>query len=149
MYPQYIIYFISKTKKKMEKFLEYKIVEKGLKGIIPSHGNILTVLFEAQSPMTMKEIAQKIGKNKSTVSVLIQQLIDKGYIEKSIDPQDRRNTQIKLTSLGQSIESKYKLISDEVIQVAYQDFTEEEIETFLKLLKKMNQNFVKESLKKV
>lgn len=149
MYPQYIIYFISKTKKKMEKFLEYKIVEKGLKGIIPSHGNILTVLFEAQSPMTMKEIAQKIGKNKSTVSVLIQQLIDKGYIEKSIDPQDRRNTQIKLTPLGQSIESKYKLISDEVIQVAYQDFTEEEIETFLKLLKKMNQNFVKESMKKV
>ncbi|MGO0916466.1 winged helix-turn-helix transcriptional regulator, partial [Clostridioides difficile] len=40
----------------------------GLGELIPTHGNILTALYENNGILTMKEIAAKIGKDKSTVT---------------------------------------------------------------------------------
>ncbi|MDW7661770.1 MAG: MarR family transcriptional regulator, partial [Bacillota bacterium] len=46
MNDKYIVYFISKTKKKMVKFIEKKLYEKELFNLVPSYGNILTVLYD-------------------------------------------------------------------------------------------------------
>ena len=82
MKDKYIIYFISRTKANMIKFIENKLKENDLTELIPTHGNILTALYESDKKLTMKEIAQKIGKDKSTVTPLVNKLIRLGYIEK-------------------------------------------------------------------
>lgn len=138
---RYIVYFISKTKKKMIKYIEKQLIEKELNDLIPSHGNILTNLYDDDSKLTMKEIAKRIGKDKSTVTPLVNKLVKLGYIRKEKSEKDKRTTFLILTDKGKEIESKYRGISEEVVKMAYKDFTEEEKEVFLRLLKKLYTNF--------
>ena len=137
MNDKYIIYFISRTKSNMIKFIENKLKENNLTELIPTHGNVLTSLYESDRKLTMKEIAKKIGKDKSTVTPLI----DLGYIQKEKSPIDKRITYISLTPKAREIESTFNNISDQVKETAYKDFTKEEKEEFLRLLKKLNSNF--------
>jgi len=115
--------------------------ENNLTELIPTHGNVLTSLYESDRKLTMKEIAKKIGKDKSTVTPLINKLIDLGYIQKEKSPIDKRITYISLTPKAREIESTFNHISDQVKETAYKDFTKEEKEEFLRLLKKLNSNF--------
>lgn len=144
MKDKYIVYFISRTKKKMMDFIEKKLDEQSITDLIPSHGNILTALYQNDGKLTMKEIAKRIGKDKSTVTPLVKKLLNLGYIEKRKCEKDKRITYINLTDKGREIESKYKNISKEVYEIAYKGFSQEEKEIFLSLLKKMNTNFSEE-----
>ena len=141
MNDKYIIYFISRTKSNMIKFIENKLKENNLIELIPTHGNVLTSLYESDRKLTMKEIAKKIVKDKSTVTPLINKLIDLGYIQKEKSPIEKRITYICLTPKAREIESSFNHISDQVKETAYKDFTKEEKEVFLRLLKKLNSNF--------
>ncbi|ATD55760.1 MarR family winged helix-turn-helix transcriptional regulator [Clostridium chauvoei] len=141
MKDKYIIYFISKTKASMIKFIENKLVENELTDLIPTHGNILTALYESPNKLTMKEISKRIGKDKSTVTALVNKLINLGYIKKEQSPSDKRVTHISLTPKAKSIEYKFNSISSQVKDTAYKDFTKEEKAEFLRLLKKLNSNF--------
>ena len=138
---KYIVHFISKTKNNMIKFIENKLVDNSIDELIPSHGNILTALYEADEALTMKDIAKKIGKDKSTVTVLINKLISLGYVEKSKSKEDKRFNYIKLTNKAHSIECKYNNVCEAVKETAYNGFTEKEKEEFFRLLKKINDNF--------
>ncbi|WP_411682367.1 MarR family winged helix-turn-helix transcriptional regulator [Clostridium thailandense] len=141
MNDKYIVYFISRTRKKMISFIEKQLLENGLDGLISSHGNILTALYENNGKLTMKRIAEITGKDKSTITPLVNKLLELGYITKIKDETDKRVTYIILTSEGNQIQDKYKAISNEVYATAYKDFSQEEKEIFLKLLKKISNNF--------
>ena len=141
MNDQYIVFFISRTKKKMISFIEKKLLENGLDGLIPSHGNILTALYENNGKLTMKKIAEITGKDKSTITPLVNKLLELGYITKVKDDTDKRITYVILTSKGNQIKDRYKAISDDVYETAYKDFSQEEKELFLESLKKLNNNF--------
>ncbi len=143
MNDKYIVYFISRTKRKMLQFIEQKLHENGIDDLITSQGNILTALYQNDGKLTMSQIAQKIGKDKSTVTPLIDKLLKLGYIEKEKNEEDKRITYIILTPKGLALKSKFDSISAQVYETAYSDFTEEEKETLLRLLKKLNKNFTK------
>lgn len=141
MNDKYIIYFISKTKKKMSEFIERKLKEKNLNDLVPSYGNILTVLYDNGGRLNMKEIGALLGKDKSTITALINKLIKLDYVIKEKSKTDKRVTYIVLTKKAREIEDKFNEISKSVNQTAYKDFTDEEKEIFLRLLKKLNTNF--------
>ncbi len=141
MNDKYIIYFISRTKANMIKFIENKLKENDLTDLIPTHGNVLTALYESDKKLTMKDIANKIGKDKSTVTSLINKLIDLGYVKKEKCTKDKRITYINLTKKARDIEDRFNFISSQVKETAYNNFTEEEKKEFLRLLRKLNSNF--------
>lgn len=141
MNDKYIVYFISRTKANMIKFIENKLKISGLNDLVPTHGNILTALYESNGKLTMKEIAKKIGKDKSTVTSLVNRLIGLGYVEKEKCAKDKRVTYIKLTDKARGIEDKFNNISSQVKETAYRNFTEDEKKEFLRLLKKLSKNF--------
>lgn len=141
MNDKYIIYFISKTKKKMTRFIEKSLKEKGLDDLVPSYGNILTVLYSNNGKLSMSEIGQLIGKDKSTITALVDKLSKLGYVKKEKCIEDRRVTYIILTEKGRAIEGKVNDISGKVNLIAYKNFSKKEKDIFLELLKKMNNNF--------
>lgn len=141
MQEKYIVYFVSKTKKKMMKFIENQLQEKGINDLVPSYGNILTVLYDHEGAMSLKDIGELLGKEKSTITTLVNKLQKQGYVDKVKGQEDRRNTYVCLTEKGKEIESKFREISTEVQNTAYRNFTEEEKKELLRLLKKLNQNF--------
>jgi DNA-binding MarR family transcriptional regulator len=141
MNDKYIVYFISRAKANMIKFIENKLKENKLDDLIPTHGNILTALYESDKNLTMKEISQKICKDKSTVTSLVNRLITLGYIEKEKCTKDKRVTYIGLTQKARDIEGSFNFISSQVKETAYSNFTEDEKKEFLRLLRKLSSNF--------
>jgi DNA-binding MarR family transcriptional regulator len=141
MKDKYIVYFVSKTKKKMTKFIEKKLIEKGLTDLAPSYGNILTVLYDNEGSLRIKDIGDLLGKEKSTMTTLINNLEKHGYVEKVRDENDRRNTYVRLTDKARRIENEFNEISAAVQERAYNNFSKNEKDELLRLLKKLNQNF--------
>ncbi len=141
MNDKYIVYFMSRARKKMISFIEKKLIENNLDGIIPSHGNILTALYENNGKLTMKQIAQITRKDKSTITPLINKLLQLGYITKEKHETDKRSTYILLTSQGYQLKETYEKISSEVSATAYKGFSPEEKAQFLTLLKRLTDNF--------
>lgn len=145
MNDKYIVYFTSRTKKEMLTFIQNKLRENNLGELIPSHGNILTALYNNNGRLQMKEISQLIGKDKSTVTSLVNKLIELDYISKEKSQEDKRISYIILTEKAREIEGLFNNISDEVYNTAYRGVSEEEKEVFLKTLKKIALNFKEEN----
>jgi DNA-binding MarR family transcriptional regulator len=141
MNDKYIVHFISKTRKKMIKFIGNQLKEKGLDDLVPSYGNILTVLYDNDGKLSMKQIGKLVGKDKSTVTALVNKLLKLGYVQKEKCKKDNRITYIKLTEKSENIKDRFDEISKEVYLKAYNNFSIEEKEIFLRLLKKLNNNF--------
>lgn len=59
-----------------------QLKQQQLDELIPSHGNILTALYENGHRMPLNEIAKRIGWDKSTVTPLVNKLASLGYVEK-------------------------------------------------------------------
>lgn len=59
------ISLIGKIREKADKFILKELEELGLKNIAPSHGDILSALFELHEA-TMTEIADAIHRDRST-----------------------------------------------------------------------------------
>ena len=131
MNDKYIVYFISRTKKKMIRFIEKKLHQNGMNDLIPSHGNILTALYENNERLTMKKIAEIIGKDKSTVTPLVNKLLSIGYIKKEKDENDKRITYITLTDKGREIETKYSTFQVKYIKLLIKIFHKRRRKYFL------------------
>ncbi|MCQ2576600.1 MAG: MarR family transcriptional regulator [Treponema sp.] len=131
---------ISSIHTKTAEFLESKLKEKGLPDFASSHGNILFQLSKAES-MNMKELADKINRDKSTTTVLIRKLEAEGLVQECTDPKDKRNKLLSLTEKGLEYNKTTAEISKELIETFYKDFSEEEKIQFTKFLEKIQKNF--------
>ena len=117
---------LSRTLLAANRYLNKLLCEQDLHGIVTSHGEIL-MLLHRESEITMKVLAERIGKDPSTVTSLVRKLIDAGYVEKVINPADRRSTSVRLTAAGRAIESSICTVSDKLIGVAESALTCEEL----------------------
>ena len=111
----------------------------GVVGIVPSHGDILSALMSRQQ-MTMKEIAEKIKRDKSTVTVLVNKLLQLGYLEKRRDSEDSRVVFVSLTQKGRALEPAFAKISAKLIQTVYDGFSDDEQQVLVQLLKRVRRN---------
>ena len=106
---------------------------------VSSHGFILFLLSENHK-MTMGQIAEKINRDKSTTTVLIKKLLEKGLVKTENCSEDSRKKIISLTEDGKKYNALTGGISRQLLEACYKDFTGEEKETLLKLLVKMSRN---------
>ena len=68
--------------------------------LAPSHGSILNALFYSKEKLRMNDIAEKINRDKSTVTALINKLVKNGYVIREKCSIDSRITFILLTDKG-------------------------------------------------
>jgi DNA-binding MarR family transcriptional regulator len=128
---------ISRIREKANRFIVRELENHGIKGIVPSHGDILVVLFQGDK-YTMKELADRINRTKPTVTVLIEKLVEYGFVERGKSCTDSRVTYIKLTNKGIELKPIFDDISKKINAVLYGGFTGEEPEIFEMLLYKVN-----------
>jgi DNA-binding MarR family transcriptional regulator len=60
--------------------------------------------------MTMKELAKSIDRKKNTVTVLVDTLVEHGYVEKMVNPGDRRKKCISLTEKAKAFKPVFREI---------------------------------------
>jgi len=135
-----IISLISKIRESANKFIINEMNKWEIKGLVTSHGDILITLFKNQK-QTMKELAEKIAKDKSTVTALVDKLIKQGYVEKAKDPEDNRVVFVTLTEKGKELKPMFDSISKDILAITYKDISQNEKEELIKILNKIKNNF--------
>jgi DNA-binding MarR family transcriptional regulator len=133
------ISYISKIREKVNRLIEAEMTRNGLEGIVTSHGDIIYALFYQQR-MTMAEIAGKIGRDKSTVTALVDKLVKFGYVVKERDVQDTRVIYVSLTNKGQELKPTFEAISDKVLGTFYSGVSETEKTELANILDKIDRN---------
>ncbi len=121
-------------------FLKKRLAENGFDDFASSHGNILFQLSINKS-ITMKELASKINRDKSTTTVLVRKLEKEELVKVLPSPDDRRNKILSLTKKGTEYNALMKKLSKELVTKFYHGFTEKEIEQFGEFLKRIEGNF--------
>ena len=135
-----IISLISNIRNSANKFIISEMDSNGMNGLAPSHGDIISALLENER-LTMKGLTEKISKDKSTVTALINKLVKLGYVEKIKDINDNRTIFVELTEKGRKLESVFFKISDNLISKVYKDIPENERKEVVRILKKIKNNF--------
>lgn len=128
---------IAKIHEKGNRFIIEQLEQNGAKGLVPSHGDILAVLYKNEK-LTMKEIADKIHRTKPTVTVLVDKLEKFGFIKREPSSNDNRCTYIVLTQKGEEFRPIFENISKELNQMLHKNLSPDEIELLEKLLLKIN-----------
>lgn len=139
MEQQQIIALISKIRYGANELIMRELERRGIKGIVPSHGEILVSLFRRDS-IPMSELASAINRKKNTVTTLVDKLVNLGYVTKSADRDDSRVTLVKLTPKGKSLQKSFDEVSAVLLETVYDGITEKEKEMILKVLLKMKKN---------
>ena len=121
-------------------FLKKRLAENGFDDFASSHGNILFQLSVNKS-ITMKELAAKINRDKSTTTVLVRKLEQDGLVTTTPSPDDRRNKILTLTEKGSEYNNIMKKLSKELQKKFYNGFSDEEIEEFGVFLQRIEENF--------
>lgn len=142
------ISLLSKAKRLMDQYIIKSLEEHNVKGIVPSHGDIIVSLLNHES-LTMSELAKKIDKDPSTVTTLVKKLNKLDYVTLYKDDIDKRATRVRLTEQGRELEAVFLDISKTINELLYNDISEQNKESFRNTLVKVTDNFMKSLESKV
>jgi DNA-binding MarR family transcriptional regulator len=134
------ISLISKIREKANRFIMSEMQKHGIEDIATSHGDIIYALYKTPR-LTMAEIAGKIGKDKSTVTALVDKLVRLGYVVKERDTEDTRVIYVSLTDKGNGLKPIFEEISGKLVALFYAGVSEKEKEEVLELLTRIYNNF--------
>lgn len=97
-------------------------------------------LLSRNDGINQQEIANKVSKDKSSITYLINALVKRELVERVAYKNDRRNKQIFLTSKGKKLVEKVYPWALELYKKAAGNLHEDEISKALLLVKKMTAN---------
>ncbi|OJU72151.1 MAG: hypothetical protein BGO04_02895 [Microbacterium sp. 70-38] len=103
----------------------------------PARLRLLEALAAASGPLSVSELADRIGVDQPRASRLVQQSVDLGLVRREADPDDARRTRIVLTDEGAAILRGFRGDRREAVQRALDAFTDEERSELARLLTKL------------
>lgn len=121
-------------------FVDDQLSKRGIKNLAYSHVRII-ILLNIYKRLSMKDISERIFKDKSTVTILVNKLVKLGYVRKEGCSQDKRVVYLTLEKKAEEvIESVFNV--SEIFQDKVESILDEkEIETLFKIMKKLVDNF--------
>ena len=94
---------------------------------------IMKVVLDKEE-LKQNEIAEKVFKDAASVTRIIDLLINKEYLVREVHGNDRRRSQLKLTSKGKSILAKVQVIIHKNRTLALNNISESRIKEMSKTL---------------
>jgi len=120
---------------------EYKIDE-----ISAAQGRVMFPLWREDN-MAFQDLKKKTMLSKATLSYMLDKLEEAGHIERIRSEEDKRTIYIKLTKRNKALQDKFVQVSNEMRDIFYSDFAEEEIDEFEAYLERLLDNLTKFSEK--
>jgi len=135
-----VISLISRIREKANRFITAELAKRGLHGLKPIHGDLLLALFTSDRP-TMKELADRVDRKKSTVTTLVDKLVHLGFAVKTRDNDDSRVFRVSLTPEGQALKPQLIDISRKLIACVYKNIPMEERKRVVRILNQINDHW--------
>ena len=101
---------------------------------------VLVKLIKRGDGITQKEILEDLPISKSTLSTTVNNLAQKGYLRKEVDPEDKRATRIYLTEKGKEKKNVLNEIGEKVEKTMVRSFSEEKKEKLTEYLEELLNN---------
>jgi DNA-binding MarR family transcriptional regulator len=103
--------------------------------LTPSQAEAIAVLRDAQRPLTVREIGQRLVCEGGSPSRLMSTLAHKGLVESSTGPDDRRTTLLSLTPSGVDAARTVSEIEKNLYQVLGSILSDEQVAAVLPVLR--------------
>ncbi len=133
-----IFYNMDKAIKSYRMYAQKKLKEHGFKITIDQWLIIKTIMENPN--IAQQEIAKNVFKDNASVTRIIEILVKSGYLERKINPDDRRKSNLVVTEEGKSIIIKVQDLVLENRKNALNTIKNEELETMNLALKKIISN---------
>ena len=108
-------------------------------GVHRSQNRMLSYL-SMYGDMSQKELAERMHITPAVVTVMVQKLLEAGYVRRMEHPLDRRAYLISITEEGQKVVDHTCAILDGVDKATFEGFTPEELEQLLTYCRRMIEN---------
>ena len=140
MRTDHVIALIARNRQGAHRFINGELAGRGIKGLAPSHGAILSTLY-AHGPVSMQQLADHIDRDKSTITALVRRLVKHGYVRKRREAADGRKSIVELTARGRALKPDFDDISRRLIRRAFRGFSRVERERLVRGLSRMLNNW--------
>lgn len=100
---------------------------------------ILLNMIKAKTDQILQNIAIATGKNKSVVMRMIDSLEKKGLAKRTVNPDDRRENLLSITSKGEEVVSQYQEIEKRLSLELLKDIEPEKVTIFFEVIEKILQ----------
>ena len=128
-------FYITQIKQLQDRIFERLLMENGIE-ISGGQGRILFVLCKNDN-LTVSQISEKTSLAVNTVSIVINGMVNKGIVERNINPHNRRQVIISLTDYAKSLQAEYETVSQQMNALFYQGFSEKEQQQFESYLERI------------
>ncbi|WNC14224.1 MarR family transcriptional regulator [Brevibacillus brevis] len=97
----------------------------------------LLSLISNEEPCKITHLAKKLGVRPSTISTMINRLVDDGFVSREYGHNDRRNVLVSITLLGKEVLKKDVENYGKVLQQFIGSLESTELETFTRTFEKI------------
>ncbi len=132
-------YLISQIKQVSGRIFEKMLSNAGIDEFNGAQGRILYVLWQKDN-IPIVELSKKTGLAKTTLTSMLDRMEAANLVARMYDAKDRRQIRIVLTEYAQSLSDKYEEVSEEMVDVYYAGFTQEEVVLFENTLRRVLNN---------
>ena len=119
-------YLISRIKQVGTRLFDRMLTEADIDAFNGAQGRILYVLWQ-QDGITISRLSAQTSLANTTLTSMLDRMEASGLILRRPSPEDRRAQLICLTEKARSLQADYDRLSEQMNQIYYQGFTEEEI----------------------
>ena len=105
---------------------------------VPQFGMLDFLLTNSEAVQT--DLANHLHKDKSVILRQLDQLEQAGWVERQMDPEDRRRKNLVVTKAGQEVHRKAARVRDKVLAQVLEGIALKDVETMLKVLHRMAEN---------
>ncbi len=132
-------FLISQIKQIQGRIFERLLSKAGIEAFNGAQGRILYVLWQKDG-LPIVELSQKTGLAKTTLTGMLDRLESQGLILRCDDVADRRQIIIRLAEKAKQLNSDYTRVSQEMNEIFYRGFSEDDIIRFESMLNRILKN---------
>jgi len=133
------LYTLNSIRQRLFAYLESELARQGIRGIAPSHGDILHIL-EKKGTLHLHDLTELSLKDKSTITAVISRLEKNGYVTRVRDGNDKRLVNIQATQKAATIKPALEQISEKMNSQLFEGLSEDEKITLFKLMTRISHN---------
>lgn len=136
-------FLISRIKQVGTRIFDRMLAASGIDSFNGAQGRILYVLWQ-NDEISISSLSAQTSLANTTLTAMLDRMEGMGLIVRKPDPKDRRNRLIALTEKAKSLQDDYDRISQQMNELYYTGFSEDEILQFESYLQRVLNNLEKE-----
>lgn len=123
---------------KIKRYIAAMLRQQGVP-LTPEQFMLIDLLWN-EGEMTQQQLANQLQKDKNSVTMLVDAIESKGLVVRKQNALDRRSNTVVLTEKALEIREMAKQKGISILDKILEGISEEELHTFLKIVRKLNKN---------